>query len=61
MQYTNRLSKLFIAILLLLCTFYSYCQQQENTISDYYKSPVSSNVAFSFAQLTDIHISVNKL
>ncbi len=59
MQYTNRLSKLFIAILLLLCTFYSYCQQQENTISDYYKSPVSSNVAFSFAQLTDIHISVN--
>lgn len=59
MQYTNRLSKLFIAFLLLLCTFYSYCQQQENTISDYYKSPVSSNVAFSFAQLTDIHISVN--
>ena len=58
MRYINKINKIFILIFLLLSSISVYCQQQDNSIADYYKSPISSNVTFSFAQLTDIHISI---
>lgn len=57
MQYINNIYKLLIVSCLFFFSISPYCQQTSSSIADYYKSPVFSDITFSFAQLSDIHIS----
>lgn len=55
----KRIASLLFSLLLVLSLFAQKSSQASNTMSDYLATPKTRNIFFSFAQLSDTHISVD--